>query len=390
MFVDFDDLVRTIVTGSLVLALGCDPHDSNPTQPADVGGKADDSDDVGETITVGGVEIPRLTSPGLQPLISFVQVFVSSFTIGAPIDNRYSSVRDELLQDDPVRMGSIALLRPGLGNIAPSAGWVTVVAQHFDTVVVMYTQPSSRWDEDFRRITEIDLVSFPEGIDNVYAIGSPIANLISFPVQSDLTLQQLDVLAQHAEELGADPLDGEAWVFAHSQGVNDILLSDARLRFAGLPGFSKIIAIAGAVLGGRLMETPSAFITLPAAGSAGGFPGLDSMIALAPNQTYAWMNQVLQPEDDSRAGIEAEIRESTDLAVAATINPFFPGFVRPMFYNLSFYPNNFGWVLPNDGFVDAESATLGRQRLELAGNDHVTIIEDPAAAQAIIEHAQAL
>ncbi|MGE3454659.1 MAG: hypothetical protein AB7O24_06075 [Kofleriaceae bacterium] len=367
------------------LGAGCVEAPTSDNDHDSSGGKADGADDY---IDVAGKRIPRL-SPfrGASPF-TLAESFVSTFTLGAPINHRYQSVDEQVVLAQPTRLGALAVVRPGVGNVAPSAAWLTVLAQHFDTVVVMYANLDSVIEDvGLRKLDSLSGVSFPERLTartNIWAIGSDAAHLISFPLQSDHTLEQLDQLWKLQDQLGVDPLAGDTWVFAHSQGVNDMVITDARLREAGFPGFGPIVGVCGAVLGGRFTANPAAWAIIPVAAGVGGFQGVDAMVALQPVQSYNWMEQVLRPTDTSIAGIEAAIGERIDLAVAGAINPFWPGFVRPLMYNLSLYPNELGWVLPNDGFVDAHPAELGRHTVTLSG-DHFSMIEDPSIAQEIAQ-----
>ncbi|MGE0872176.1 MAG: hypothetical protein AB7P03_26695 [Kofleriaceae bacterium] len=373
------------LTAVLVAVLGGACVEPPASYDEDGSGKADEADDF---IEVAGRRLPRL-SPfrGASPF-TLAASFVSTFTLGAPIDHRYASVDEQLVLEDPTRLGALAIVRPGVGNVPPSAAWLSVIAQHFDTVVVMYANLDSfTGDVGLRKINTVSGVSIPERITtrtNIWAMGTDSAHLISFPLQSDHTLEQLDQLWKIQDQLGVDPLAGDTWVFAHSQGVNDMVITDARLRDAGFAGLGPIVGVCGAMLGGRFTANPAAWAIIPVAAGVGGFQGVDAMIALQPLQSYSWMEQVLRPTDTSLAGIEAAISERVELAVAGAINPFWPGFVRPLMYNLSLYPNELGWVLPNDGFVDARSAELGRETITLSG-DHFSMIEDPAIAQEIMQ-----
>ena len=218
-----------------------------------------------DTISVDGEEIPRLDIPAVNiadqaAVDAFFGVFVNDpVTDFRTVEAAEASVG--LALPKPRRLGKIAYVRPGIGNIMFSPAWVYLLAQHYQTVVLMY---SNMTDPEpgataVRRIDELEGVPIPASIRHkvkIFAIGSPKLNLISSLQQSDTTLEQLEIL-RTSPMLGGKVLsdDAAAWMFAHSQGMIDSIFTDERLRAAGLVPFDRIVGVAGAVKGGRLIES---------------------------------------------------------------------------------------------------------------------------------------
>jgi hypothetical protein len=182
---------------------------------------------------------------------SKVDAFFSGFT-AAPVTDFHSAAaaQDAVAltvtdgQGHPIRLVDVAFVRPGLGKIMFSPAQIYMLARHFRTVVLLYTNMT---DPDaaaraFRRVTELEGIPIPSEIAGgvrIFAVGSPQLNVISYLQQPDVTLEQLELLRRHSATLGFDPLAADRWVFAHSQGVTEAVVTDHRLRKAGFPGFDR-------------------------------------------------------------------------------------------------------------------------------------------------------
>jgi hypothetical protein len=110
-----------------------------------------------------------------------IDALFAPFLAGAVVDFR--TVEEAEAAVDPAlprprRLGALAYVRPGVGNIIFSPAWIYRLAQHFDTVVVMYSnmtdpEPGAT---DVRRVHELEGVPIPRTIRRrvkIFAIGSP-------------------------------------------------------------------------------------------------------------------------------------------------------------------------------------------------------------------------
>jgi hypothetical protein len=96
-----------------------------------------------DTITLDGKEIPRLAIPAVNiddqaAVDAFFSVFIADpVTDFRTVEAAEASVG--LALPKPRRLGKIAYVRPGIGNIMFSPAWVYLLAQHYQTVVLMYS-----------------------------------------------------------------------------------------------------------------------------------------------------------------------------------------------------------------------------------------------------------
>jgi hypothetical protein len=367
---------------ALTSVTACATHEGSD---GDGDGKSDQS--FGDPIVIGDKETPRIAFPPLLPLNQLqLDTIVGGFLAGA-VANMRGDIAAELALDHtvvgddgkPVRFGRVAYVRPGLGNISPSPAQVFLLARHFDVVVLMYTNMTDPFsDKAFGRSKSIGGVQIPEPIRDqvkIFEIGSPQFNLISASQQSDVTLEQLELMHQERDQLGFDPLTEPAWIFAHSQGSNDAVISDQRLRDLGFAGFDHIITMGGALEGGRLINTATGLTWRAGATAAAGLQGDAAIFGLAPQitrQVFA-ANLGVDPDD-----VASELGKRIDFAFGGEINLFFPfGNIRPGLLALASHPDEFGFVLPSDGMVNTRAARLDIPGGVFSQCDHVLIFEDP-------------
>ena len=271
------------------------------------------------TISVKGKEIPRQTDPAIHiEDQAAVDALFAGFIADPPTNFHTIDVAEaavELALPQPRKLGKIAYVRPGVGNIMFSPGWIYLLAMHFDTVVVMYTNMTDPAPHatDVRRVMELAGVPVPESIRHktkIFAIGSPNLNAISYLQQSDTFLEQLEIL-RNSSQLRRRVLNrgNSAWVFAHSQGMIDTVLTDHRLSRAGVGGFKRIIGIAGAVKGGRLIESVIGPDLIAGAGFLAGEQGATAFELVSKTNTVAALIELLDiPGPEFAQALNLDIR----------------------------------------------------------------------------------
>ncbi len=354
-----------------------------------------------EAIALDGVEIPRLApAPYHIADQAAVDAFFSAFVDGAITDFRTVQAAEDAVglgpineDGEPVRLGKIAYVRPGLGNILFSPAFVYLLAQHFDRVVVMYTNMTepAPGATALRPVEALEGVPIPAAIAGqveIYAIGSPELNLISFLQQSDVFLEQLEII-RRAWHRKARHLLGDSWVFAHSQGVNDAVLTDHRLRTAEFVGFRRVVGIAGAVMGGRLLESAIGQSFVDGAFAIAGEQGAAAMEALKESVATAELIEHLAipgPDFAKRLNLEIHLVTRTFAAFGGTVDPALPqGNIRGTFLFLAGFPDGNGEVKPNDGVEDFTSTLLGSVNRVFPQTDHILITEDPEILAEMLE-----
>lgn len=344
------------------------------------------------TISVKGKEIPRLADPAIHiDDQAAVDALFAGFIADPPTNFHTIDVAEaavELALPQPRRLGKIAYVRPGIGNIMFSPGWIYLLAMHFDTVVVMYsnmTDPAPR-ATDLRRVKELAGVPVPESIRHktrIFAIGSPNFNAISFLQQSDTFLEQLEILRTSSQLRSRVLKPGiPDWVFAHSQGMIDTVLTDHRLYGAGLGQFDRIIGIAGAVKGGRLIESVIGPDLIAGAGFLAGDQGATAFELVSKTNTVAALIEHLHipgPEFARPLNLDIRLIARTFAAFGGVLDSGAPQeSARTALLGLTDIPDGDGLVKPNDGVEDFDSTTLGQHNRIFEQVDHIQITEDPA------------
>lgn len=350
-----------------------------------------------DTITLDGKEIPRLAIPAVNiddqaAVDAFFSVFIADpVTDFRTVEAAEASVG--LALPKPRRLGKIAYVRPGIGNIMFSPAWVYLLAQHYQTVVLMY---SNMTDPEpgataVRRVQELEGVPIPASIRNkvkIFAIGSPKLNLISSLQQSDTTLEQLEIL-RTSPMLEDKVLEVPAWVFAHSQGMIDTILTDERLRAAGLEPFERIIGVAGAVKGGRLIESAIGPFLIDGAEAVAGEQGRVAFELVGKTATVNVLADVLGiggPDFAVEFNLDIELIKRTFAGFGGVLDSSAPqGNARVALLDLTDIPDGDGLVKPNDGVEDFDSTTLAQNNLLFEQVDHIGIIEDPALLRAMLD-----
>ncbi len=350
-----------------------------------------------DTITLDGKEIPRLAIPAVNiddqaAVDAFFSVFIADpVTDFRTVEAAEASVG--LALPKPRRLGKIAYVRPGIGNIMFSPAWVYLLAQHYQTVVLMY---SNMTDPEpgataVRRVQELEGVPIPASIRNkvkIFAIGSPKLNLISSLQQSDTTLEQLEIL-RTSPMLEDKVLEVPAWVFAHSQGMIDTILTDERLRAAGLESFERIIGVAGAVKGGRLIESAIGPFLIDGAEAVAGEQGRVAFELVGKTATVNVLADVLGiggPDFAVEFNLDIELIKRTFAGFGGVLDSSAPqGNARVALLDLTDIPDGDGLVKPNDGVEDFDSTTLAQNNLLFEQVDHIGIIEDPALLRAMLD-----
>jgi hypothetical protein len=351
------------------------------------------------TIHVAGQEIPRLAVPAVHiDNQEGIDALFAPFLDGAPIDFRTAeaaeaSVGLALPGDDDLAM--VAYVRPGVGNIMFSPAWIYLLAQHFDTVVVMYsnmTDPEPG-TTDVRRIRSLEGVAIPEAIEDevkIFAIGSTKFNVISAMQQSDTTLEQLEILRNSRELRGKILKESKrAWMVAHSQGMIDTVMTDHRLRSAGLVSFERIIGVAGAVKGGRLIESAIGPFLIDGAEAVAGEQGRVAFESVGKTATINALVDVLEisgPEFAEEFNLDIRLINRTFAGFGSVLDSSAPaGNARPGLISLTDIPDGDGLVKPNDGVEDFDSTTLAQHNLIFDQMDHIGIIEDPALLRDMLD-----
>jgi hypothetical protein len=352
-----------------------------------------------DTITVDGEEIPRLAVPAVNiGDQAAVDAFFSVFLADPVTDFRTVEAAEAsvgLALPKPRRLGKIAYVRPGIGNIMFSPAWIYLLAQHYKTVVLMY---SNMTDPEpgataVRRVAELEGVPIPASIRNkvkIFAIGSPNLNLISSLQQSDTTLEQLEILRSSPMLDDKVLNDGvPAWMFAHSQGMIDTILTDERLRAAGLVPFERIIGVAGAVKGGRLIESAIGPLLIDGAEAVGGEQGRVAFELVGKTATVDVLADVLGiggPDFAKEFNLDIELIKRTFAGFGGVLDSSAPqGNARLAFLGLTDIPDGDGLVKPNDGVEDFDSTTLAQNNLIFEQVDHILIIENPALLRAMLD-----
>jgi len=352
-----------------------------------------------DTITLDGEEIPRLAVPAVNiDDQAAVDAFFSVFLADPPTDFRTVEAAEAsvgLALPKPRKLGEIAYVRPGIGNIMFSPAWVYLLAQHYQTVVLMYsnmTDPEPGTTA-VRRVEELEGVPIPGSIRNtvkIFAIGSSKLNMISSLQQSDTTLEQLEIL-RTSPMLGGKVLNRglPAWMFAHSQGMIDTILTDERLRAAGLVPFERIVGVAGAVKGGRLIESAIGPVLIDGAEAVAGEQGRVAFELVGKTATVAILVDVLGiggPEFAEEFNLDIELVKRTFAGFGGVLDSSAPqGNARLALLGLTDIPDGDGLVKPNDGVEDFDSTTLAQNNLIFEQVDHILIIEDPALLRAKLD-----
>jgi hypothetical protein len=388
------------------------------------------------TITVGSAAIARLAVAPVVPDAvgqSGIDAFMGSFGPTPVVPFRDQSHANqaaqgfELLPDgttqvsldvldskgQAAQMGTVAYIRPGLGNLAFSPANVILIAKHFSKVIILFTNMTdpTQGSTDFRKLTTLgvdrtnpdsvsgvpshweQVVNIPSSITNIYAVGSPTLDAISFTQQSDVTLEQLQVLHGHSTDLGFDALTAGGTVFAHSQGAADIVLTQDRLLKAGFHGFDNIVTIGSAIKGGRLLATDTLAkgFANSAKGAGGAVAGDQAYTALAdlePSVTAIRMQDGLNIHTSAASmDVEDRIRSYVTAAFGGAIDYKNPdtGNARLAFVAFSTTPDGAGSYLLNDGAENVDSTTLGQVSSTFPQVDHITSIEDPVLMKQMLQ-----
>ena len=345
-----------------------------------------------EPIRVDGKLLPRLADPAVHiPDQAAVDALFAGFIADPPTDFRTidaAVAAVDLALPAPRRLGRVAYVRPGIGNIMFSPAWIYLLAMHFDNVIVMYSNMTDPVPgaTDVRRVRALEGVPIPEAIRHrirVFAIGSPQLNAISYLQQSDTSLEQLEVLRRHKRLRGVVLNRGKpAWVFAHSQGMIDTLLTDHRLATAGLPRFARIVGIAGAVKGGRLIESVIGPDLIAGAALLAGEQGGTAFELVSKTNTVAALIEHLNitgPDFARELNLDIRLINRTFAAFGGVLDPNAPqGNARAALLGLTLIPDGDGLVKRNDGVEDFDSTTLGQHNRIFQQVDHIQITEDPA------------
>jgi hypothetical protein len=326
-----------------------------------------------DTITLDGKEIPRLAIPAVNiddqaAVDAFFSVFIADpVTDFRTVEAAEASVG--LALPKPRRLGKIAYVRPGIGNIMFSPAWVYLLAQHYQTVVLMY---SNMTDPEpgataVRRVQELEGVPIPASIRNkvkIFAIGSPKFNVISSLQQSDTTLEQLEIL-RTSPMLEDKVLEVPAWVFAHSQGMIDTILTDERLRAAGLEPFERIIGVAGAVKGGRLIESAIGPFLIDGAEAVAGEQGRVAFELVGKTATVGVLADVLGiggPDFAVEFNLDIELIKRTFAGFGGVLDSSAPqGNARVALLDLTDIPDGDGLVKPNSSRSTTSASSRTRR-----------------------------
>ncbi len=352
-----------------------------------------------DSIIVAGKSIPRLEDPAVHiDNQEGIDALFAPFVAGAPVDFRTVEAADDAVDlgfPKLGRLGRVAYVRPGVGNIMFSPASIYLLAQHFKTVVLLYSnmtdpEPGAT---DLRRVYELEGVPIPSAIQKrvrIFAIGSPKFNVISARQQSDTTLEQLEILRSSGGFFRSGFKRGRVgWFFAHSQGMIDAVMTDHRLRSAGLPSFDRIIGIAGAVKGGRLIESEIGPLLIGGAEAAAGEQGRIAFETVDRTATIANLIDVLEipgPPFAQELNLDIRLISRTFAGFGGVLDSSAPqGNARQGLIDLTDIPDGDGLVKPNDGVEDFDSTTIAQHNLVFEQVDHIGIIEDPSLMRAMLE-----
>jgi hypothetical protein len=290
----------------------------------------------------------------------------------------YQSMFEPLVRDNagrPVRLGSLVIYRPGMGNVIASPAQIFRMAQYADRVVIAYTNPHYPSYNSLWKVYQIGNVSVPSALQGrIYAIGHPDYLYVSYDQSSDILLEQIDRMHDDADYLGIDVLESRATVIAHSQGPLDVALARERLEEAGFGStIGRVVSIAGSFRGGAMLATP---ISETFAGQAEWLAGSQGRL-VADTLMPARCQAIFTPAR----------RRLIDLALVGSVTPPVVGRrgnIRTLFEYLVSY---LAVSLPgeaSDGMVSVSSAAYGREVVRLAKPyDHAGMLEDPAVVDEI-------
>jgi hypothetical protein len=373
-------------------------------------------------ITVGGRKIPRL-APAPTSLSSLGQKTIDTFfkialaprpqELGFE-DWRSARAAREVLAMPPVPgpdgepkpLGGLTIVRPGLGNLRPSAAQVFRAAQHSDKLVVAYPNPYHPRRNALRPAAEIDGVPVPPELEGkIFVIGSPDHHLISYRQSSDVFLEQLEAMHKSRKLLGVDVLESGATVLAHSQGCLDTALTRKRLEEAGLGGaIGHLVAVAAPFKGSAFAEELLGTVAGSLALVVDNDDALRAVRSLDPDEVAKDFGPDEQrfvdlslagvvgprPSVRPRAGFPPfEVRGHNNirltlraLAGGMTLADFATG-KGPRFFNLVDILRRGSHQ--SDGLVSKDSADYGKRAEALAQPyDHAGIFEDPGVVDEIL------
>lgn len=309
----------------------------------------------------------------------------------APVEDRRGRVPS---------FGPLAVVRPGLGNQAPSAAFVFRVGRYVERVVVAYANGlDARFNHLRPAMTIAGVPVPPELRGRLLEIGKPDRLLVSLEQASDLFVDQFAAMKGSPLLGDVDPTASGAWVVAHSTGGLDATLTRRRLAEAGFPGaIARIVAIAAPFKGSTaLSESMVAFITALAGMKMNSDEGRKAVRSFDPRNVQRRVPREVAPLVDVslavKIGPPCKFRQPKKGWLEAVANHG----IRPMlrFVALDGPVKTIGdlkpervlaWLratsaapLATDGLVAVETTRFGRRSVLLPRPcDHAGAFEDPA------------
>jgi hypothetical protein len=299
----------------------------------------------------------------------------------------------------PPSFGSLAIIRPGLGNFGPSGAFVFRLSRYAERVIVAY---ANGLDARFNHLRPSMMISGvpvpPELRGRLLEIGKPDRLLLSLEQASDLFAEQFAAMKGSPLLGDVDPLAAGALVVAHSTGGLDAPLTRRRLAEAGFPtAISRIIAIGTPFKGSTTMsEALSSFITALAGAKMNSDEGRKAVRSIDPKNVQKRVPREVAPLIDvsvaGKIGPPCKFRQTKKGQIEASANSD----IRPMlrFVALESTVKTIGDLKPErvvaalraapatplvtDGLVTVEATKFGRKTVVLAEpRDHAGLFEDP-------------
>ena len=325
-----------------------------------------------------------------------------------PVDtHRGVEAADRALAQPPVEdrrgktpsFGSLAILRPGIGNFGPSGALVFRLSLYAERVIIAYANGLDARFNHLRPAMSVSAVPVPPELrGRLLEIGKPDRLMLSLEQASDLFVEQFAAMKGSPLLGDVDPLAAGALVVAHSTGGLDAPLTRRRLAEAGFPNaISRIIALATPFKGSTVIsESLATFITALAGAKMNSDEGRKAVRSIDPKNVQKRVPREVAPLVDvslaARIGPPPKFRQGKKGAVEAIANED----IRPMLrFVASGSPvKTIGDLkaervvsvlksLPaapvqTDGLVPVESTKFGRKSVVLTEpHDHAGLFEDP-------------
>ena len=153
--------------------------------------------------------------------------------------------------------------------------------------------------------------------------------------------------------------------------------------------FERIIGVAGAVKGGRLIESAIGPLLIGGAEAVAGEQGRVAFESVGKTATINILVDVLEipgPDFAKEFNLDIRLINRTFAGFGGALDSSAPqGNARLGMIALTDIPDGDGLVKPNDGVEDFDSTTLAQHNLIFDQVDHIQIIEDPALLRDMLD-----